>query len=304
MSFLTRAYSASKLALKAKGPTIMVVTGVISMGGAAVLAGKQTLQVEEVLAKHTPNLEKIGTGEAMDLPSYTKDDAQRDRVKVYTAAAFDLTKLYAVPGILFLGGAGLVFGGHHLMVKRNATLAIALSGVKKAFDKYRGRVIEEQGHEADQRYMHGHVVKDVFDPVSGEVETIKTRDWDNVQEDPYNRLFAEGLTSQWQPDFGVNKMFILTQQKYAQQRLNLNGILYLNEVYEALGFPKTDIGQVAGWKVERLADGSRSIPTVDFGVDKPMPIDWIRGRENEIFLDINCQGYIVGGKVQKILENG
>lgn len=302
MSFLTRAYGATKLALKAKAPTIMVVTGVASMGAAAVIGARQTLKVEEVLEKHTPNLEKIQKGQDLDLGSYTQEDAQRDRGRVYAAAAFDLTKLYAVPGVLFIGGAGLVFGGHRMMVKRNAQLAIAFTGLKKMFDGYRGRVQDKLGHEADQAFLNGATVKEVIDPATGEVATIATRDWDKSREDPYNRVFAQDTSSEWQDDYGVNKMFILQQVKSAQQVLNLQGHLYLNDLYQALGFPKTDIGQVAGWRVRRLADGSRDIPTIDVGLDKMMPDDWKYNNRNEIFLDINCQGYIVGGTVQKLLE--
>ena len=59
MSYLTRAFGAVKLFSKAHAPTIMVCTGVASMTAGAVVGAKKTLQVEEVLAKHTPDLEKI-----------------------------------------------------------------------------------------------------------------------------------------------------------------------------------------------------------------------------------------------------
>lgn len=302
MSFITRAYGASKLALKAKAPTIMVVSGVVAMGASVVLASKQTLKVEEVLAKHEPNLEKIQKGMDLDLPSYTKETAQTDRFRVYGSAGVDLVKLYALPGTLFIGGAVLVFGGHRLMLKRNASLALAFTGLKKTFDAYRQRVIDHGGHQADQEYMHGFVEREVVDPETGKVEMVSSRDWDKSRHDPYNRVFEQGASTEWKPDLGVNKMFLQHQQKLAQQLLNLRGHLYLNEVYHALGFPETDIGQVVGWKTKRLPDGSKDIPFVDFGLDKPLPDDWKYNRDKAVFLDFNCQGLIVGGDIQKILE--
>lgn len=301
MSLLTRAIGATRLALKAHAPTIMVTSGVVSMGASAVIGAKQTLKVEEVLAKHTPDLEKIQKGSALKLDGYSEEDAQKDRFRVYARAAFDLGKLYAVPGVLFLSGAGLVFGGHRLLVKRNASLALAFTGLKKAFDEYRGRVIAHEGHEADQKYMNGYITKEVVDPETGKVETIQTRDWEASKKDPYNRVF-DRTSSQWEPDLGVNRMFCLHMQKMAQQKLNIQGHLYLNDVYESLGFEKTDIGQVVGWKVNRLPDGSRDIPFVDFGLDRAMPDDWKYNKDQEIYLDFNCQGLIVGGEVQKIIE--
>jgi len=106
----------------------------------------------------------------------------------------------------------------------------------------------------------------------------------------------------WEPDLGVNKMFVGQQQRFAQELLNRRGYLYLNEVYKALGFPESDIGQVVGWKVKKNPDGSKDFPVVDFGLDRPLPDDWKYSKEKAIFLDFNCQGLIVGGKIQKILE--
>lgn len=303
MSFLTRAYGASKLALKAKAPTIMVVSGVVSMGAAAVVGAKQTLKVEEVLEKHAPKLEKIQKGIHLELDSYTNEDAQKDRFRVYAAAGLDLGRLYAVPGVLFVAGAGLVFGGHRLMLKRNASLALAFTGLKSTLDAYRQRVRDQFGDEVDQGMLTGHKQIAVGqDPKTGEVEYVHERDWDHARKDPYNRVFEQGASSQWKPDLGINRMFLLQQREFAQQKLNLQGHLYLNDVYEALGFPRTDIGQVTGWKVGTLPDGSRNIPHVDFGLDTPIPNDWQYNRENAIFLDFNCQGLIVGGKIQKIIE--
>lgn len=301
MSYLTRAIGAVRLAAKANAPTIMVVGGVGSMTVGAILGAKQTLKVEEVLAKHTPDLEKIQRGQDLGLASYTKDVARTDRIKVYTRAGLDLTKLYAAPAALFIGGAGLVFGGHRMLIQRNATLAIAYTGLKKVFDAYRERVRNEFGSEVDQAMYSGYETKLLNEGTKHEAE-IHTRDWSNSSNDPYNRVFEQGATTAWEPDLDINRMFVTQQQKFAQQLLNRRGYLYLSEVYSALGFPESDISRVVGWKVRTLPDGSRDIPFVDFGLDKPHPDDWKFSNEKAIYLDINCQGLIVGGKVQKILE--
>lgn len=302
MSYLTRAIGAARLALKAKAPTLMVAGGVVAMGAGTVLACKQTLQVEGILEKHTPDLEKIQQGEALELDSYTPEVAHSDRLKVYSRAGLDMIKLYAVPGVLFLGGAGLVFQGHRIMVQRNATLAIAFTSLKSVFDRYRSNVVDEFGFEADQAMYSGYKVKEIIDDETGAVKTVNTRDWESSGHDPYNRVFEQGASESWQPDLGINKMFVAQQQRFAQELLNRRNYLYLSEVYTALGFPESDVSRVVGWKVRRNPDGSRDIPFVDFGLDKPHPDDWKYNNEKAIYLDFNCQGLIVGGKIQKILE--
>jgi hypothetical protein len=301
MSYLTRAIGAAKLALKANAPTLMVTGGIVSMGAGTIIACKQTLKVEEVFANNLPSLEKVQQGESLELSSYGKKEAQQDRIKIYTRTGLELGKVYAIPVVLWTGGATLVFGGHRIMMKRNATMAIAYTGLKKAFDKYRERVIADQGSEADQRYAHGHITKEAIDPVTGEKALITTRDWDDAG-DPYNRIFEQGATDAWEPDLSINRMFVSQQQKFAQELLNRRGHLWLSEVYQSLGFPESDISRVVGWKVRKNPDGSKDIPMVDFGLDKPHPDDWKFGKEKAIYLDFNCQGLIVGGKIQKMLE--
>lgn len=302
-AFVTRAIGAAQLALKAHAPTIMVSGGVVAMGAGAVVACKKTLRVEEVLEKHTTDLERIQEGQSLKLSSYTDEDARNDRIKVYTRASWDMTKLYAVPGVLFVGGALTVFAGHRLLLRRNATLAVAFTACFEAFEKYRERVRAEQGSEADQRYLNGYVVKEVYDDDSGKTQLITTRDWDgDPNGDPYNRVFGQGESKEWVNDLSINKMLVQTQQKFAQQRLNHYGVLWLSEVYESLGFEVNDISRVVGWKVRMLPDGSKDIPVVDFGLDKPHPDDWKYSQDKAIYLDFNCQGLIVGGKIQKIIE--
>jgi Family of unknown function (DUF6353) len=302
LAFVSRAIGAAQLALKAHAPTIMVTGGVVAMGAGSVVACKKTLKVEEVLEKHTTDLERIREGQSLKLDSYTQDDARNDRLKVYTRASWDLTKLYAVPGVLFVGGALTVFAGHRLLLRRNATLAVAFTAVFEAFEKYRERVRAEQGSDFDQAMLTGYTVKEVIDD-DGKVRAIATRDWDNMDEiDPYNRVFGQGESREWVHDLSINRMYVTTQQKFAQRLLNNRGYLWLSEVYESLGFEVNDIARVTGWKVRILPDGTKDIPVVDFGLDKPHPDDWKYSQDKAIYLDFNCQGLIVGGKIQKILE--
>jgi hypothetical protein len=303
VSNLTRAVAAVKLAAKAHAPTMMVVGGVVSMGASVIMASKQTLKVEEVLEKHVVNLEKIQKGTDLGQGSYTPDVAAKDRITVYSQVGWDLGKLYAVPGVLFFGGAALVFGGHHIMLKRNAGLALAFTAVSEAFEKYRENVRQVKGDEFDQAMMNGYVTKEVYDDVTGKTETITTRDWDgSPNADPYNRVFECGATPQWEPDLAVNRMFVEQVQRMMQRRLINENHLYLSDVYKHLGFPESDVSRVCGWKVARNEDGSRNIPEVDFGLNKPMPDDWKYSKEAAIYLDFNCHGLIVGGAVQKALE--
>lgn len=301
MSIITRAYGATKLLLKAKAPTIMVVGGVSAMGAGTVLASLKTLKVEEVLSKHAPVLEQIEEATKLDLPSYDANVARADRIKVYARAGVDLGKLYAVPGVFLVGGASLIFGGHHILLQRNATLALAFTGLKKTFDAYRGRVVENLGAEVDHAFYHGTKDGSSILTTTGKLkEGLELEAPEDA--DPYNRVFDQWSSNAWQNDLGCNKMFIHQQQRFAQEKLNRRGYLYLSEVYEALGFDESPLSRVVGWKVTKSPDGTKNFPVVDFGLDSPHFDDYKWSGANAIYLDFNCQGLIVGGQIQKILE--
>lgn len=307
--FITSAIGASRLALKAHGPTLMVIGGVTAMGAGTIYACKKTLQLEEVLQPHAEALDSIESQvvKAKDFPrstfKYDDKQAKKDRHSVYVGVAKDSVKHYFVPGTLFIGGAALVFGGHRIMLQRNATLAIAFTSLKKLHDAYRANVVQQFGSEVDQGMMSGHVMREVVDPETGEKALVHGRDWDAAQDEPYNRVFDQYTSTQWYDDLGVNKLFLSNQMRKANILLGLQGYLYLSDVYKSLGIEESDISRVVGWKVERLPDGTKSIPFVDFGLDKPHPDDWKYNQDKAIYLDFNCTGLIIGGKVQKILEN-
>lgn len=305
LKFITQAVGASSLVLKEHAPTLMVVGGVISMGASVITASRKTLHVDQVLEPHVVKLEEIKAAEDAAMTrnhiSYTPEMARSDRYKMYVKTSYVLAKHYAVPGVLFIGGACLVFGGHRMMLQRNATLAIAFTGLQRAFDRYRQNARLAMGEEFDQAMISGFVHKEVVDD-DGKVQQIQTRDWRaEDMADPYARVFEQGESTEWRPDLGMNKHFIEMQRKFAQEKLNRQTYLYLSDVYEALGFEETPISRLVGWKVTRNPDGSREYPHVDFGLDRPLPDDWKYSQEDAIYLDFNCK-LIIGGEVQKALE--
>lgn len=62
----------------------------------------------------------------------------------------------------------------------------------------------------------------------------------------YNRLF-DSSNPNWASQPELNMYFIKSQVQFLQRRLDLHGILFVNEVLQALGFDRTPDGQVSGW---------------------------------------------------------
>ena len=91
-------------------------------------------------------------------------------------------------------------------------------------------------------------------------------------------------------DNDYNMMFLRQQQNYFNDLLRVRKHVFLNEVYDALGIPRSQAGAVVGWMISEENDNF-----IDFGIfdgDKPRSRDFVNGYENSILLDFNVDGVI------------
>ena len=92
----------------------------------------------------------------------------------------------------------------------------------------------------------------------------------------------------------MNLSFLKCQQKYANDLLVAHGYLFLNQVYEMLGIPKTKAGQVVGWIYDKKNPQHDNY--VDFGIydlHNERKRDFVNGYERSILLDFNVDGDIL-----------
>lgn len=88
-------------------------------------------------------------------------------------------------------------------------------------------------------------------------------------------------------DNAYNRIFIQCQEQYMNHRLQAWGHVFLNEVYDALGFERTRSGAILGW----LKD-SDGMGYIDFGMGSEQNAGWAEGLKKEAFLTFNVDGVI------------
>ena len=110
----------------------------------------------------------------------------------------------------------------------------------------------------------------------------------DINLDEYSRIFDESCPM-WTKDPEYNKMFILQQQMHANELLRQRGYLFLNEVYDMLGFVRTKAGQLVGW----IYNGEVE-ERVNFGLynNTEQSRNFINGLERNILLTFNVDGDI------------
>jgi hypothetical protein len=88
-------------------------------------------------------------------------------------------------------------------------------------------------------------------------------------------------------------MFLLDQQRYANDLLKSKGRVVLNEIYDMLGAPRTKAGMVVGWIYdEKHPTGDNYIDFGIFDSNREATRNFVNGYERTILLDFNVDGNI------------
>lgn len=301
VSSVSRKFHHVGFKLKKHSPEILVVAGVVGVVASAVMACKATTKVSAVLETAKSDIEDIHY--AVEHPEalkeeYTVEDSKKDLAIVYTKTGLELVKLYAPAVILGAASITSILTSHNIMRKRNVALAAAYATVDKGFKAYRSRVVERFGEELDKELRYNIKKEEIEETVVNEdgteqkvKKTVDVIDPNTISD--YARIYDDGCTG-WSKDPQYNLMFLKHQQAHANDILKMRKYLFLNEVYEMLGFQRTAAGQVIGWVYDE--DSEIGDNFVDFGIyniDDERKRAFVNGHERNILLDFNVDGYIL-----------
>lgn len=300
-----------KIAFQAKkhSPEILIGVGVVGVVASTVLACKATTKLDSILNESKKKIDKIH--EAAENPElaekYTEEDKSKDLAMTYTQTGLQVVKLYAPAALLGVASLGCIIGSHVVLRKRNVAIAAAYAAVDKGFKEYRKNVVGRFGEEVDKQLKYNLRSEEVEETVVDEKgkekkvkKTVNVVDENLKNFSPHAKIF-DAQSINWEKNAQYNLMFLRAQQSYANDLLNSRGYLFLNEVFEMLGFEKTKSGQVVGWL---RADMGGIDGYVDFGIFEgyraagPNPItqdarSFNAAHEPVIILDFNIDGPIL-----------
>lgn len=290
---ITQTGGRSVLLLKKHSPEMLVVGGIVGGVTAAVMACKATRKVDAVISEHNHNLSQVRGISAGD-PDLEKE-IKKHKTEIYIHTGKELTKLYAPPIALGVASIGCILGGHGILHKRNVAIAAAYSVVQDRFNEYRGRVRDEYGEQKDKDLYFGTKqekveVTEVDSKTGKEKKVKKTVTVKNPNNFSQYARFFDDSSPNWVNDPELNLAFLRAQQNYFNDLLLSRGHIFLNEVYDVLGIPRTKAGAVVGWVVSENGDNF-----VDFGLYSlcnQEAMDFVNGYEENILLDFNVDGVI------------
>lgn len=291
------------LQLRKHSPEILITAGIVGTIASAVIACKASTKVSSIIDDTKEQLDAVheAKDKYIDNPTdneetvYTMDDVKKDTAIIYIQTGVKLAKLY-IPAVA-LGALSLscIVVSNNILRKRNIALAAAYTALDTSYKEYRNRVVERFGEEIDKQFRHGIKAIEIVETSTDENgnETTSTKTINTVEGcSDYARYFEAGTSPYWEKESAYNEMFLEAQQNYANDRLKANGYLFLNDVYESLGFEKTKAGQIVGWVYD--PENPNGDNYVDFGI---MELYHPRSDSDDyrptIMLDFNVDGNIL-----------
>lgn len=280
--------------MKANTPELMIFGGIVGLVVAGGLACKATLKSKEVIDEHNECLEDVKND--VDI---SEEEKKKIVTTQYVITTKELVKNYAPAVLLGTASATLIIAANNEQRKRQAYLISAYTAVDSAFKKYRAAVIEEQGEEKDIQYRHGIVKRKieeiVTDEETGKEKKVKSNPYvmpEGYDVSEYAKFFDESCPD-WSKNPESNLLFLKLQESYATDKLKIQGHLFLNEVYDMIGIPRTEAGAVVGWLYdEKNPIGDNFVSFGIYDIKREKNRDFVNGYEPSILLDFNVDGVI------------
>lgn len=292
----------AELMFKKNSPEILLGIGIIGFVGTVITACRATLRADEVLEYHKRKMKDIHDAKeiADQNPegelAYDDNLYRQDIGFQYLKTTGNMVKLYTPTIALGSLSLACILVSRNIMHKRYLGAVAAYNGVSAAFEQYRKRVRDEYGEGLDKHFRYG-TTYDTLTEVGVDENGKKTKtkvDTENTNpalvnpNDDSCRFFDESNPN-WDKNPTFSMMWLRGQQNILNDILHTRGHVFLNEVYDALGFPHTPQGAVLGW-----IDGEGD-DCIDFGLYDPNKESvrrFVNGVDNVILLEFNHDGVI------------
>lgn len=233
--------------LKRASPTMLTILGAAGVVGTAVLAVRATPE-----AVRRIRYKEIQVNESVVHPEDDRDLTILETIQV-------TWKCYIPAASVGFATILCIFGANGLTRKQQASIASAYALLDQAYKEYRAKVKEFYGPDTDAE-IRKDIAKDNLEKVNlEEPEDGKKLFYDEFSGQYFERTMLEVMDA----EYHLNREFIL------------EGSVKLNDFYELLGLPRTDLGNVVGWDGEsgiafygyQWIDFEHQLVTMDDGLE-------------------------------------
>lgn len=249
----------TRLSVRRRSPEIFTFGGILIGAIGTVAACRATIKAVPVIEEHKENTDKIRTeyGEGTNTT-----ELGRELTKEWLHTIGDLIVLYTPSFALGSLSAASILAGNNILRKRNIALAAAYTALDSSFSGYRKRVSDRYGDDTEHEIYYGLDRETMEETITNENRVTYTVETDRVTADglpnAYARWFTYGESKAAEHNDDYNDMFLENQEAAVNIQFKARQFLFLNDVYELLGYDKTVEGQSVGWVYDRYDDGNGS----------------------------------------------
>ena len=290
----------AEFTIKKNSPEILLGAGIVGFVGTVVLACRATCRADEVLEFHRRKIKdiedakEIADADPEGEMSYDIEIYRQDKAIRYLKTTGSLAKLYAPTVAVGTLSLACILTSRNIMQKRYLGVVAAYNGLSAAFEEYRKRVRDEYGEDLDKHFRYGTTYDElpVYDEngkKTKEKEKVEKTETEMVVPNDDTCRFFDSSNPNWDKNPTFSMMWLRGQQNILNDILHTRGHVFLNEVYDALGFPHTPQGAVLGW-IDGEGDNC-----IDFGLYDPNKESvrrFVNGVDNVIMLEFNHDGVI------------
>ena len=290
----------AEFTIKKNSPEILLGAGIVGFVGTVVLACRATCRADEVLEFHRKKIKdiedakEIADADPEGEMSYDVEIYRQDKAIRYLKTTGNLAKLYAPTVAVGALSLACILTSRNIMQKRYLGVVAAYNGLSAAFEEYRKRVRDEYGEGLDKHFRYGTTYEElpVYDEngkKTKEKEQVENTETGMVMQTDDSCRFFDSSNPNWDKNPAFSMMWLRGQQNILNDILHTRGHVFLNEVYDALGFPHTPQGAVLGW-IDGEGDNC-----IDFGLydqNKENVRRFVNGVDNVIMLEFNHDGVI------------
>lgn len=290
----------AEFTIKKNSPEILLGAGIVGFVGTVVLACRATCRADEVLEFHRRKIKdiedakEIADADPEGEMSYDIEIYRQDKAIRYLKTTGNLAKLYAPTVAVGALSLACILTSRNIMQKRYLGVVAAYNGLSAAFEEYRKRVRDEYGEGLDKHFRYGTTYEElpVYDEngkKTKEKEQVEKTETGTVMQTDDSCRFFDSSNPNWDKNPAFSMMWLRGQQNILNDILHTRGHVFLNEVYDALGFPHTPQGAVLGW-IDGEGDNC-----IDFGLydqNKENVRRFVNGVDNVIMLEFNHDGVI------------
>lgn len=216
---------------------IFLVAGIGLGIGCVITACVQTVKACDIITDANERMDEVENSIPENVEANENDLAKINaEVKdIRKKTNIKLVKTYILPVALGVGSTACILASYKILASEKAAALAALSSVTAAFEKYRSRVIEKYGVEADYELYNGPV-KSTPVVMDGENMTMITRD--SIDDNCYTKIFSYETSGEWKWKRSLNIAFLNYYERYWNEQLRTKGYVTYNEVIESLGFSR------------------------------------------------------------------